>query len=902
MTPRPVMRILRSTVAILAYSAVLTFGAVLTYGAVPTCGAVLTCGAVRAQGLLPDSARAYYRGLLDERRQIYPALEAEVFSALTRTRTPEETDATLFLLSTSPIADLADRGGDFFLSIAQAALRTRREMPWGKTIPDPIFLHFVLPPRVGSETIDSSRLVFPGMLLPHVAALGARAAVLEINHWCHERVTYAPSDARTRAPLATIRNAKGRCGEESVFTTTALRAAGIPARQVYVPRWAHADDNHAWVEAWVDGAWHFLGACEPEADLDRGWFAEPARRAMLTAALTPGRCPDVEHPLAVGRHFTRINTLPVYASTRMVTVRVVDDADSPVTGARVDFCVYNYAEFHAVASIPSDARGLASLRTGFGDLLVWAYQGTRNAVDLLARDRADTLRLVLSDQVRSGKHMELDIHPPAESASPIPDHPDAARTAARIRRGDSIRARYEATFVDSMHTARVARRWEYAVDSCWVLLSRARGNGAEILTFLEAARRIDRTRALGFLRTLSEKDLQDASAEVLLAHFTDAMVLYREGRGSDALSMDYVASPRIGREELRPWRGILRAATASHPMLGGPGDTNTRAPRIAAWIRDSVRIDTESNWAGVPIPIARTFALRRGDRYSRLLLFVALCRATGIPARLEPSSGAPEYHDGNRWVDAGIEHGVNPSTGHGRLVLRPRAGQRVSSPVYGQHFTLARLERGVYRSLDFENSPLFDRWPVEIPLPSGDYLLVTGNRQPDGSVLAAMTFLSLAADSTGIHDLIIRDDESRPQPLGRIDASLLPAGPEPARLFLWIERETEPVSHALRDLAAERQALGESAVTVLRAGAGLSADELHAIARRDLPPGSTVAADGAEALRAAVTATLQHSANVELPLIVLCDATGDITFVSRGYSIGVGTQIVRMLERMRAHD
>ena len=78
-------------------------------------------------------------------------------------------------------------------------------------------------------------------------------AILEVNHWCHERVTYEPSDARTSSPLQSIRTGRGRCGEESTFTVAALRSIGIPARQVYTPRWAHTDDNHAWVEAWADG-------------------------------------------------------------------------------------------------------------------------------------------------------------------------------------------------------------------------------------------------------------------------------------------------------------------------------------------------------------------------------------------------------------------------------------------------------------------------------------------------------------------------------------------------------------------------------------------------------------------------------------------------------------------------
>jgi len=47
-----------------------------------------------------------------------------------------------------------------------------------------------------------------------------------------------------------------------------MRAVGIPARQVYTPRWAHTDDNHAWIEVWTGDRWHFMGACEPEAVLD----------------------------------------------------------------------------------------------------------------------------------------------------------------------------------------------------------------------------------------------------------------------------------------------------------------------------------------------------------------------------------------------------------------------------------------------------------------------------------------------------------------------------------------------------------------------------------------------------------------------------------------------------------
>jgi hypothetical protein len=41
---------------------------------------------------------------------------------------------------------------------------------------------------------------------------------------------------------------------------------------------------------------------------------------------------------------------------------------------------------------------------------------------------------------------------------------------------------------------------------------------------------------------------------------------------------------------------------------------------------------------------------------------------------------------------------------------------------------------------------------------------------------------------------------------------------------------------------------------------------------------------------------------MKLPLIVVCDAAGGVVFVSRGYSTGVGDQILHMLERMRLVD
>ena len=122
----------------------------------------------------------------------------------------------------------------------------------------------------GHHPVPAERGASGGDAVPELAdrvgGLSLHDAVLEVNHWCHERVTYKPSDGRTSGPLATLRTSWGRCGEESTLVVAALRAVGIPARQVYVPRWAHRDDNHAWVEAWIDGRWVTLDATPPAGD------------------------------------------------------------------------------------------------------------------------------------------------------------------------------------------------------------------------------------------------------------------------------------------------------------------------------------------------------------------------------------------------------------------------------------------------------------------------------------------------------------------------------------------------------------------------------------------------------------------------------------------------------------
>ena len=114
----------------------------------------------------------------------------------------QEKEALAFLYANMPLADITDYSLEFHLENVRATLEAREQMPWGSRVPDLLFRHFVLPLRVNNEALDMSRPVFFKELKERVKGLSMEEAILEVNHWCHEHVTYQPSDARTLSPLA----------------------------------------------------------------------------------------------------------------------------------------------------------------------------------------------------------------------------------------------------------------------------------------------------------------------------------------------------------------------------------------------------------------------------------------------------------------------------------------------------------------------------------------------------------------------------------------------------------------------------------------------------------------------------------------------------------------------------
>jgi transglutaminase-like putative cysteine protease len=662
----------------------------------------------------------------------------ELFSVFNRKLSLAQVEALKFLFAYSPLNDLADYNGDFFLENTDIALKVRKETDWAKTIPEDIFLHYILPFRINNENPDSFRIAYYDEIKKRIAGLNEIDASLEINHWCHEKVTYMPSDIRTSGPLSTILSARGRCGEESTFTVAALRTAGIPARQVYTPRWAHSDDNHAWVEVWINGKWFYMGACEPEPVLDRGWFTEPARRAMLIHSKSFGPSGN-ENSVLTSRNYSEINNLSKYAETKTIYVRVLDKENSPVPDAMVEYQLYNYAEFYPIAAVPTDSQGISRFETGLGDLVIWARKGEDFNFRKISVNEVDTILIRIGPLAGNVKNIDLDLGVPVVKA-PFKG-PDEKAIAENNRRNDienGIRQKYIDSWVKPEEKLDLALRSGFDTLIVKDIIKRSMGNCRTIAGFISKSPSSGNPSAIELLKVITDKDLRDITEDVLSDHLNNVRPPVETGNSANnEIYNKYILNPRIANEKIVAWRGYFLRSLPEDIKEMGEKDPVV----IIRYLNDNIKIADSENYYGTPITPRGVFELKVSDTYSRDICFTAICRTLGIPARLEPGTNLPQYFLHGVWIDAVFANKEKQVPGKGYIRLITNDKNPV--PEYYLHFTLARFENGRYNTLEFDYNRRVTDFKDELTLPAGHYMLVTGNRISDSRILSSISFLDL---------------------------------------------------------------------------------------------------------------------------------------------------------------
>ncbi len=713
-----------------------------------------------------------------------------------------------FLYGTLPFREITTVPFDLLRREAEQAVLHWQEDHWKQELPEDLFVHFVLTPLVNAENVEECREFFRTQVFDRVKDLPLRQAVLETNLWCCEQVTYQASSDRVESPMTAYRSGKGRCGEESAFAVTVLRSLGIPARQIYAPFWSHCDDNHAWVEVYVDGDWHFLGACEPEPVLDRGWFLSASSRAILIHTRTfsdfirEGMKDEVLIECRDGVYF--YNETHRYAPTCLQKFVIRREDGTPAAGAVVRLQVLNMAAFSTVAILRADETGTACIRCGRGTLHGEISAGAESAaLDFLTGER-ECIQISLQPG-RSSYQGDVDFYAPEA-------HP---RVGEKLTEAQIYENRLKIQRAGAKRTSRLCG---YYQDYCQEhpgltqaqkkYLEAAKGNVREIGSFL-LEQSVDRAAwAERLLDTLEEKDLRDATAQVLNAHLEGAIEFLPRYRGREDAFVQGQLSPRIGREMLRPWRrplqaaltGEERAAFAARPVLAAEAILKEPKDRVLTWY----------TIVGLP----------DGSRDS---LFVALERAVGQCARLNPSTTKAEYLSEDGWHPAFPE-----PTGFGRAWLILEAVEHAWNCHSG--WSLSRWTGARFQTLDYSGLCILAGERRELALEPGTYRLVTTNRLPNGNQLARIQEVTLENGAVQRCALVPRQAKAEEMlehnPLQDFKLTGEDGGVQRARelcgkgrsvLFAFLQVGAEPTEHFLNEVRERKAALeGVELVLILR--------------------------------------------------------------------------------------
>ena len=793
--------------------------------------------------------------------------------------TEEVALACKYLYAFMPYSDIGNYPFEVFLDYAENGVQLWKENPQIADMPEDIFLNYVLFHRVNEEEIAPCRTFFRTEIGTRIQGMNFREAALEVNYWCAEEATYHCTDDRTLSALSVYRRGNGRCGEESVFTVNALRSVGVPARQVYAPKWSHCDDNHAWVEIWCDGKWYFLGACEPEEILNKGWFTNASSRAMMIhSRIFDTKIPEGE---VIGRDgmVTMLNELKRYAVTKEITVSVKDDQGLPVEGAEVSFEVLNYSEYAPIAEKETDENGRAVLTTGLGSLHIsvraCCNEEWLHAEKAMNTETEDSCEICLRHQT-AGENAGYEKWTAADMFAPHDapvntDMPDSEQK----KRGNKRLAAANA------HREQKVRNWR----------------NPECERFLQKeVNRIEKAVAASYredlLNVLTEKDRTDCLSDVLEEHL-DLAISYHGMMNRDTF-VSYVLNPRVDDEVLQKYRREIKNKFSRDEKQELRNDPS----QIWKLVEKAVVSRPEKERSSVITTPAGCLNTCTGSFLSKKILFVAMARTLGVPARLNPHDRSMEYMENEKFVPVLAKTEKNST-----LILK--SGEDTQWK-YFQNWSIAKLENGRYVSLKL-GTEAFENQHMNLPLESGKYRILTSNRLPNGNMFANEYHFEIQPGETKEIDLVLREADledmleniSMPEfTLRREDGSTVKASELTAdgkHILAFLEEEKEPTEHILNEMMEQEEAFAgyaEKIIFVVRSKDALETPTLSK-ALKKLKNVQIYYDDFSEIIN-----TLGRRMYVDpdkLPLIIVTNGSLNGIYATSGYNVGTGDMLLRLM-------
>ena len=670
-----------------------------------------------------------------------------------------------FLYAYLPTSDIATYDPELFAENVQTTIAAIQVFKYCIKVPEEIILNYVIQNRVSDENLEKNRAYFYEALRSRVFGKNAREAALEINYWTLEKLELRPKYdiGRTLGAIALTKSGFGGYNELTVFLVTALRSVGIPARKIYVPKWSQSD--FVWVEAYIEGRWQYLSPCEPKENLNSGSGGDAAKNSVFVASHVFSPIISSEDEVINLKPFCHdVNRVAFYATQYcLLKIKIINAPPNASLSARITLTrdamfrdaikMFLEAEREVCFNI---AKGAFLLRVSDGYLYMQKALDLRGDLynnDELIIDFSEARKYLTGETVilsADSDYKDLkDLYLYEGEELEAQEYEESAKHKARVINANE--AREYAGFrliIDNFDDVGLCKRFYRHLDITEILRN-ARGNVNEILKFLKTdllreeldvnvgkllMHRGSRKARCLLLRYLDPKDLLDITASTLAGVLFHA---YRyHNNFYEKIFAKYVLNPRIASEPIGVCGKVVWDEVHN-------GNINLKKAvlnpiYIWEWINKNIS-DAEnefvSSHSGRTLLASAEGALRhkKGEEQTRKILFVAIARVFGIPARINSSSNLPEIWQGGAFVTAikGQEEFEEK-----KRFLKIECNEVL---IYGQNYGLAQLKAGMYESVKFDK----DVKP-EFELSSGHYCcLVSAYNEETRETLTKIYFIEL---------------------------------------------------------------------------------------------------------------------------------------------------------------
>ncbi|MFH1228067.1 MAG: transglutaminase domain-containing protein [Planctomycetota bacterium] len=689
---------------------------------------------------------------------------------------PEQRPGAAFLISVMTYPDIAAITKDILLEHIAYAYKARAQYPWMRHMPEDIFLHYVLPYRCAEEPISAYRKYFYEQLDPIVGQCADMADVVQqVNLWLGElkpdgskRVRFKQNEARDQGPLATLKAGYGRCEEMMIVYMSAARSVGIPCRSAYTPFWAVCDNNHAWVEVWVDGQWKPIGGCEPGSP----WFANPAKRAaaVYSAKMGPPAKSEILHRTTGS--VSMINSTPNYSKTCAVNITVTAD-NKPVSDVTVAFSVFNFGSFRPIATkvtnqdgkaaaSPALMRGKAEFIVGIGEYFLSAGNSAGRAWQVVRTTPDKTLDIVLKLEPNAAPDGYVFMrYPTAEEArlSFTSSNMAPAMVLPLIpTRPPPPETYFFEEFSPAEHPDVMALLDGYPENDALVQkLKLAGGNWPEIAGAIKECKPELRSDLFWLIRQLAHLEAVEVTKEFLLDNVSIAAQARQRADWEvpDDIYRPYVLSPLFQHLHIRQWRKELYEFSKIFSYASTEPPPRDFLPRaVNEWVQNNIKLRTDlaGRFSYTPSPLD-TLRSKLGDPYGVAVFTAALLRTLGVPARIKSAVGGSasgrndwvEFYDGAKWLplyphdlnnfanirrDAktASEYDVKPAGLKMNLFLKDGAAD--TNP--WEKMAISRFQNGCWAYMDWDQLRRSGKW---VGIPPGQYLVTAGARNSNGDAM-----------------------------------------------------------------------------------------------------------------------------------------------------------------------